>query len=178
MRKLRNAPILAVCILAGCLTGHRRPPAELEIRAAQFRAKAGAYRVPEGEQLAQLLPICPIHSEHWGMERWNNWEKPSYKLRTNDLFREIGKPDRLFMVASLGELNLADGHTMVPPYRWGPTSFAIYDLGQNAEKREWELMMILYNDYVVASGIMSREKLERSVHTYHGNSMVFTNLPP
>src|SRR5262249_16591121 len=141
----------------------------------QFKAKAATNRMAEAQLFSAAMPKCPIRTANWGFEQWNDWENPSYKYFKTNLFEHAGKPNEMLMLAAIGEHKLTDDS---PPYRWGPTEFAVYDLGTDTNAIRWELVVTLYNDYVVSHLILQWNTVHQAKRTYYGQSLVITNWAP
>ena len=166
-------------MVQGCL--HPSPQTKLtESRsvAEQFKSKAGANRIAEGKQMVELLPTCPLVVRGWfDQVEWNDWEHPSYKFPRDNLFQMFGQPDHYFQLGAFSRQYLEGKVTRPPSYQIGPAAFATYDLGRDASDAEWELVIILYNNYIVASRILDKDMVEGS-KTFHGKSMLMTNNLP
>jgi hypothetical protein len=173
MKNFLLFPVLFLGLLAGCANDRKPGPmAAFGQLAEQYRTGNKTNQIALAKRIVAVLPTCPIHRQNWGMEQWNDWQNPSYKLCKTEIVKALGQPNQEFALASLGEGTLLNWVSQIPPYRWGPTSFVIYDLGRDTNATGWELVIALYHNYAVAGAVETRDRVESSKHMPNGQSLV------
>jgi hypothetical protein len=172
-----NRWVVCLMLLALHVTGcaaHRRTTHLNDLRTlgAEWKTQTNATRIALSQKIVSVLPECLIRTKNFGMVRWNDWEHPSYKLYRGDLVQILGQPGQKFALSGPGESWLLDDVSEIPSFRWGPTAFMVYDLGAGLDGVQKELVITLYNDYVVAGAVQTREHVEKSKQMPDGKSLV------